>query len=79
MRWLDSITNSVDMNLSLLWEIVRDRAVWHAAVHRVKRGGHDLPTEPQQSRLLRCFSDNNKQERKSSSSHFAKMAKQIFC
>ena len=33
MRWLDSITDSVDMNLSKLWEIVKDRGVWHAAVH----------------------------------------------
>ena len=35
MIWLDSITDSVDMNLSKLQEIVKDRAAWHAAVHRV--------------------------------------------
>ena len=35
MRWLGSITDSVDMNLSKLWEIVENRGAWHAAVHGV--------------------------------------------
>ena len=33
MRWLDSITDSVDMNLSKLWEITKAREAWHAVVH----------------------------------------------
>ena len=37
MRWLDSIIDSMDMNLSKLWEIVKDRETWHAAVHGVSK------------------------------------------
>ena len=37
MRWLESITNLMDMILSKLWEIVKDREVWHAAIHGVAK------------------------------------------
>ena len=44
MRWLASITDSMDMNLSKLQEIVKDREGWHATVHRVASSwGHPLP------------------------------------
>ena len=52
MWWLDGITDSVDMNLDALWEVVRDREAWSATVHGVQRGGHDLATEQQQREIL---------------------------
>ena len=41
MRWLDGITDLLDMSLSNLWEIVNDREACHASVHRAEKSGHD--------------------------------------
>ena len=42
MRWLDGITESVNMSLSKIWEVVKDREPWRAAVHRVAKSSSSL-------------------------------------
>ena len=41
MRWLDGISDSMDMSMSKLWEMVIDRETWHAAAHGVTKVRHD--------------------------------------
>ena len=55
MRWLDGITDAMNMNLGKLWEKVRNREAWHAAIHRAAKSRHDGVSEQQQYIKLQFF------------------------
>ena len=57
MRWLSGITDSLSMNLSNLWEIVKDMEAWHAAAHGSQRVGQDLANEQQTRGKSLCLQE----------------------
>ena len=52
MRWLDNITDSVDMNLNKFWEIVKDRGDWHAVIHGVTKSQTQLSDRTKATRKV---------------------------
>ena len=75
LRWLESITNSMDMNLSKHWETVEDRGGWHAAVHRVTKSRTPLSAELNWKHIEKCL----EQSRCSANVYHWMLAITIYC
>ena len=66
MRWLDSLSDSIGIDLSKLWEIMEDREVWHLQSMGLQRVRHNLATEQQQNSWFSSLSSRNLHNTKSS-------------